>query len=244
MSMEVQVVLEKVIRMFGVTPIKINDKQNYDNVVSLKDNMVKIQNISRLSKTTRRHRKYRGYGEQDKKAYANHHNVNIYYNEAYGLTTEKFLTEKIFVKNNYEKTGIYIKDDLAYINININVKQAPLARVLTEYILGLLDVAYEFADFLGIELNEPQIKINIQSPGYFKLIGKITTIFIIALVFIGICGGELKCNLETGEFDIKTEGLIKQIVYTYKQLHNIDNFKKIEKLQEVLVVEKLEVDNN
>ena len=119
-----------------------------------------------------------------------------------------------------------------------------MARVLTEYILGLLDVAYEFADFLGIELNEPQIKINIQSPGYFKLIGKITTIFIIALVFIGICGGELKCNLETGEFDIKTEGLIKQIVYTYKQLHNIDNFKKIEKLQEVLVVEKLEVDNN
>ena len=62
MSMEVQVVLEKVIRMFGVTPIKINDKQNCDNVVSLKDNMVKIQNISRLSKTTRRHRKYRGYG--------------------------------------------------------------------------------------------------------------------------------------------------------------------------------------
>ena len=84
--------------------------------------------------------------------------------------------------------------------------------------------------------DEPKLKINIQSPGYLKFIGKPFTIMLLAVVFIGICGGRLKLNVNENVLDMETEGLIKKIADAYVEIQNTDHYKALKELNKKLNV--------
>lgn len=149
------------------------------------------------------------------------------------VLNKKYRNKKITTTN---KISMHINQETAYLNIEINIKEDLEARMLGNYILGLLDVYQDFQKVLLTNFDEPKLKINIQSPGYLKFIGKPFTIMLLAVVFIGICGGRLKLNVNENVLDMETEGLIKKIADAYVEIQNTDHYKALKELNKKLNV--------
>lgn len=149
------------------------------------------------------------------------------------VLNKKYQNKKITTTN---KTSMHINQETAYLNIEINIKEDLEARMLGNYILGLLDVYQDFQKILLTNFDEPKLKINIQSPGYLKFLGKPFTIMLLAVVFIGICGGRLKLNVNENVLDMETEGLIKKIADAYVEIQNTDHYKALKELNKKLNV--------
>lgn len=149
------------------------------------------------------------------------------------VLNKKYRNKNITTNN---KTSMHINQEAAYLNIEINIKEDLEARMLGNYILGLLDVYQDFQKILLTNFDEPKLKINIQSPGYLKFLGKPFTIMLLAVVFIGICGGRLKLNVNENVLDMETEGLIKKIADAYVEIQNSEHYKALKELNKKLNV--------
>ena len=133
----------------------------------------------------------------------------------------------------------YVKNNIAHLNLSVNITHSPKATEIPKYILGITDCVFKMAEELNIDIGEPEVRINVQSAGIIEFFGNPNTIYLIGIIFIGLCGGKFECN--TLGLKLKTDGLVKILVDAYSKVKNIDNKfisgKQLEELHKSLNVE-------
>ena len=133
----------------------------------------------------------------------------------------------------------YVKNNIAHLNLSVNITHSPKATEIPKYILGVTDCVFKMAEELNIDIGEPEVRINVQSAGIIEFFGNPNTIYLIGIIFIGLCGGKFECN--TLGLKLKTDGLVKILVDAYSKVKNIDNKfisgKQLEELHKSLNVE-------
>ncbi len=135
------------------------------------------------------------------KMFFSHNTVNDISN--YGNLIESTL-------NNY-----FIKDDEEHIIFNIKRNEDIGAIDLFQLGFYLLKLTEEFykANDLDFDINDFDVKVNLNSKGKLKFIKKYGKgAFILALITIFINGGGSKISYNGFELDISTDGLIKNII--------------------------------
>lgn len=126
----------------------------------------------------------------------------------------------------------YIKDNIAHLNLSVKIKESPKATDIPYYIIGLNEQMQLLADDLGINLSEPEARINVQSDGIIELFGNPLTIFIAGLIIVGIFGGKFKLLC----IDIETPGVIgamEKIVNSYIKIQQCKRNISEEKIKEI-----------
>lgn len=112
--------------------------------------------------------------------------------------------------NNY-----FVENDIG--NLVLNVRTPEKINAIDLFSLGynLLQYSQEFFDKLGLpyNVNNVQVKINLNSEGkiHFGSINK-GTIWLIAVLLVGAAGGGLSINTDGFKFELKTDGIIKNVI--------------------------------
>ena len=133
----------------------------------------------------------------------------------------------------------YIKDGVAHLNLSVKIVKSPKATDIPYYILGLTERMQNLSKELGLEANEPEARINVQSQGIIELFGSPITIFLLAFVVLALFGGSFSF------FGIKleTQGLpnalskIAEAYEKYKAAQLMVSQEKISEIQERLNIE-------
>ena len=79
-----------------------------------------------------------------------------------------------------------------------------------------------------------QSRTNVQSAGLIELLGNPVFVALAAIIFIGICGGELNISIvKNAKVTMKTDGLIESITHAIEKYKNHEiigesNMKKIQ----------------
>lgn len=131
----------------------------------------------------------------------------------------------------------YIKDGIAHLNLSVNIKESPKATDIPYFILGLQEQMNLMSTSLGLEVEEPDVRINVQSAGIIELLGPTSCIFLIAVAVVGIFGGKVGLL----GFNFETEGVVKRIVDAYKTYQEAKHLVSNEKLTEIS--NRLNIDN-
>lgn len=109
----------------------------------------------------------------------------------------------------------YIKDHVAHLTLDTRTPESPSAFDLPTYMQGILYRAKGIAEELQLPDDKiaAQSRTNVQSAGLIELLGDPTFVALVAVVFIGLCGG--KCNFTIAgqiKYKFETKGLIESIM--------------------------------
>lgn len=123
----------------------------------------------------------------------------------------------------------YIMDGIAHLNLSVNIEESPKATDIPYFIIGLQEQMNWMAESLGLEIEEPDVRINVQSKGIIELLGPTSSIFLAAFGTICLFGGKLSFL----GFTFETEGALKRIFDSYKTYQEAKHFVPNEKLAEI-----------
>lgn len=126
----------------------------------------------------------------------------------------------------------YIKDGIAHLNLSVKIKESPKATDIPYYLIGLNENMKLLAQELSLPLEEPEVRINVQSDGIIELISNSTYIFLAALTIVGIFGG----GFRFAGFQLKTQGLvgaIEKLAIAYEKVKQSQKTVSEVKLQEI-----------
>lgn len=117
--------------------------------------------------------------------------------------------------------GYYVKDDNAHLILKLNTKDKIYANDILDLISGILkDLSLINKD----PLNNLELKINVQSPGFLEFISDPKKIAGIATVVVVLSGGSVEVPsaklgpIETPQLKVETKGLIGAAVDAYKEI--------------------------
>lgn len=130
----------------------------------------------------------------------------------------------------------YVKDDIAHLTLDIRTPESPNAFDIPTYMQGILYRAKEIAQELKLpsKVVSVQSRTNVQSAGLIELLGNPVFVALAAIIFIGICGGELNISVvKNAKVTMKTDGLIESITHAIEKYKNHEiigesNMKKIQ----------------
>lgn len=110
--------------------------------------------------------------------------------------------------------SFYIKDGQAYFTLSVTSKDEQRALDMPIFISAIMDRAQQLADELNVPFlaDDVKLRINVQSPGLSEKFGKPVAVALVAVVVIGLFGGNLtiKYKDKSGvdvQADVGTKGL-------------------------------------
>jgi len=109
---------------------------------------------------------------------------------------------------------LYVKDDNAHLALNVQRHKNLPAYSLFGAWTELLELADEFGNEEGIEINKEDfdIRINVQSPGTIEFISySIIGLVALSVIVAGLVGAEFESNSKLLKFKFKSEGLLKKV---------------------------------
>ena len=120
--------------------------------------------------------------------------------------------------------NFYFTEDKANLILEVKSRKNINARSLFKLGLAILDYTQNYIDKNGFKLdtNDVDVKIALNSPGKIQLSAKSKiTLFISALLIIGINGGGLKINIcDKFNLDLSTQGAIQNLIDYQNQAHD------------------------
>ena len=106
---------------------------------------------------------------------------------------------------------LFVVDSQAHLMLRVGTTRQIPARMLVSTFSKIFDITQLFEEELGKEINvdEVDIRLNINSPGTVELISSnLVTILVVGLLIVLVSGGQLKSR----HIELKSDGVIKQIL--------------------------------
>lgn len=139
--------------------------------------------------------------------------------------------------------NFYINDRDANLILQVDQSKDINAKRLFALGLDILTYSQDFFNSLGIELStdEIEVKINLNSKGKIQLKAKDSrTLWLAALLIIGINGGGLKIHVGGFKLDLTTDGAIQKVIDYQNNQHDRDKVDSIMKNMDSLKVKSPE----
>lgn len=109
---------------------------------------------------------------------------------------------------------LYIKDDNAHLALNVQSSEHLSAYSLFSTWMELLELADDFGDSEGLEINKEEfdIRINVQSPGTIEFISySIVGLVTLSIIVAAIIGAEFETDSKFFKFKFKSPGLLQKV---------------------------------
>lgn len=121
---------------------------------------------------------------------------------------------------------LYIKNNVAHLTFTVEAKQNPKALSIPTFIFGLMARTDELAKEINLFDDGKSVgekittKINVQSPGVIEFLGDIPGVIALAIVSVGLFGGNAKFEhtKEKTSGEVSTEGLAGAVIKILKIL--------------------------
>ena len=127
--------------------------------------------------------------------------------------------------------NFFIKDGVGNLVLDVQTDEHITAIGLFTLGYNLLQYSNDFFEKNGLtslDINKVDVKINLNSKGKIQLKSpEANTIWIIALIVVGLAGGGLKFDHPNFKFDLSTDGIIKKIIEYQNNQHDREISKKI-----------------
>jgi len=123
--------------------------------------------------------------------------------------------------------SFFIKDEVAHLILDVQTTVAIPAKDLFEMGTVALSLLGEFRQEekdIKFNLEDVDVKMNLQSPGTVELAGSIVAITILGIIFIAVAGGEFKIKYKNDlSVGIKTQGIIEKVASFLQSRRDIKN---------------------
>jgi restriction system protein len=143
--------------------------------------------------------------------------------------------------------SLYIKGNKAHLILDVKSNNTIFARDLTSLINGLLNIAEDINKqaSVGANLNEVEMKINVQSPGVVELKGGLIVMLLVASAATFTVGGKFNVKVAGGiELNVETSGAIEKIIQYHErvQLNSTPEMKgKVDESNKLMSHLKVEI---
>lgn len=135
---------------------------------------------------------------------------------------------------------LYIKNDIAHLTLDIRTPESPDAFDIPMYMEGILYRARSIAKELNLPTNMATAKsrTNVQSAGLIELLGSPVFIGLVAIIIIGLFGGNAELSLKDFKIKFATPGLVDSICKIIKEYHADKRIgdKQLQEVQERLQI--------